>query len=537
MATPIKQHCRCDDCGSSDALSYYEGEDGVTFSLCYSCGNHHFVDKVSTSKVTKVKEIKMQSAFDDGAFKAWRGISQATMQFFNVKVSGDNIMFPYTKDNGIVGFKVRNLADKKFHVDGTITNAGLFGQDKFSKGGKAVTITEGEVDALSAFQMMGSKYPCVSIKNGAQAAVKDCQKAYEWLDSFEKIYICFDADEPGKEAAAKVAALFGTKARIMQHLPNYKDANEYLEAGKGKEFTERWWQSEEYEPDGILCTADLWDVVATPLERAPVEYQYSKMNDLTYGIRPYELVTVTAGSGLGKSQFIRELVWHIFNKTEDNIGMLFLEEGKRKTTEALMSLYANKPLHFPKEFLTEEERNEAAKERREAFDAVHGSRRLYLYDYFGSDSIEHIIGKLRFMVKSLGCRYLFLDHVTMLVSSQEYGDERKLIDEIMTKLRMFVQETGIALFVVSHLKRPDGRGHEEGAATSLAQLRGSGSIGHLSDVVIGLERNGQAEDETERNTTFIRILKNRFSGLTGPAGAAIYSRDTGRMLEFVEENL
>ena len=93
------------------------------------------------------------------------------------------------------------------------------------------------------------------------------------------------------------------------------------------------------------------------------------------------------------------------------------------------------------------------------------------------------------------------------------------------------------MFVVSHLKRPDGRGHEEGAATSLAQLRGSGSIGQLSDIVVGLERNGQAEDETERNTTFIRILKNRFSGLTGPAGAAIYSRDTGRMLELVEEAL
>ena len=126
---------------------------------------------------------------------------------------------------------------------------------------------------------------------------------------------------------------------------------------------------------------------------------------------------------------------------------------------------------------------------------------------------------------------------SIVVSAQASGDERKAIDEIMTRLRMVVQETGIALIVVSHLKRPESKGHEEGAATSLAQLRGSGSIAQLSDMVIGLERNGQAEDETERNTTRVRVLKNRFSGTTGPASALLYSRNTGRMTEVEEEDL
>jgi len=130
-----------------------------------------------------------------------------------------------------------------------------------------------------------------------------------------------------------------------------------------------------------------------------------------------------------------------------------------------------------------------------------------------------------------------LDHISIVVSAQASGDERKAIDEIMTKLRMLVQETGVALIVVSHLKRPDSKGHEEGAATSLAQLRGSGSIAQLSDMVIGLERNGQAEDQVERNTTRVRVLKNRFSGTTGPASALLYSRSTGRMTEVKDEEL
>jgi twinkle protein len=160
-----------------------------------------------------------------------------------------------------------------------------------------------------------------------------------------------------------------------------------------------------------------------------------------------------------------------------------------------------------------------------------------LFDHFGSTGVDNIISRVRFMAKALGCKFIFLDHVSIVVSSQENGDERKALDEIMTKLRMIVAETGVCLFAVSHLKRPDTKGHEEGAATSLSQLRGSGSIGQLSDLVIGLERNGQAEDLAERHTTRVRVLKNRFSGLTGPACSLYYDKLTGRMTETFTDEL
>jgi twinkle protein len=257
-------------------------------------------------------------------------------------------------------------------------------------------------------------------------------------------------------------------------------------------------------------------------------YPYNGINDLTYGIRKGELVTVTAGSGLGKSQFLREIVWQILCTSKENIGLMFLEESVKKTAQSLMSLAVNKPLHLPDSDATEEE-------RKYAFNETLGTDRLYLFDHFGSTSIDNIINRVRFMAKGLDCQYVFLDHVSIVISAQESGDERKALDEIMTKLRMLVQETGICLFVVSHLKRPSDKGHEEGAATSLAQLRGSGSIAQLSDIVIGLERNGQHTDVTERNTTHVRVLKNRFSGLTGKACRLLYSRNTGRMMEMPSE--
>lgn len=108
----------------------------------------------------------------------------------------------------------------------------------------------------------------------------------------------------------------------------------------------------------------------------------------------------------------------------------------------------------------------------------------------------------------------------------------------MTKLRSLVEETGIGLILVSHLKRPQEKGHEEGAHTSLSQLRGSAGIGQLSDIVIGLERNQQSDKNS--HITTLRILKNRFSGDTGKAGQLIYNPITGRLIEYdnnLEEGL
>jgi twinkle protein len=310
----------------------------------------------------------------------------------------------------------------------------------------------------------------------------------------------------------------------MKHKKGYKDACDYLKDNSGKEFIDAWWGAESYIPDGIIQGNTLWDMVSAPIEKADCDYPYEELNKLTYGIRKGELVMVTAGSGLGKSQFLREIVWHILNKTNDNIGLMFLEEGVRKTARSLMSLAVNKPIHLPDVEVTPEE-------LKDAFDRTLGSDRVYLFDHFGSTSLENIVNRVRYMAKGLGCGYVFLDHLSIIVSGGDVGDERKALDSIMTKLRMLVQETGISLICVSHLKRPESKGHEEGAATSLAQLRGSGAIAQLSDIVIGLERNGQAQDMIERNTTSVRVLKNRFSGYTGNCGALLYNGKTGRMLE------
>lgn len=527
MGSQLKAHQPCPDCGSSDALTYYDWG-----TRCFSCGKatrNPNDDYQTVPKLTKV-ETKMTNVHDlTYASVSDRGLSRETCLTYGIGNKDGHYFFPYyDKDEKLVAYKKRNTADKKFSIEGEWSSGTLFGQQLFPKGGKYVTLVEGEFDAAAAYQMLGSKYPVVSVRNGAASAVQDCKTQYEWLDSFETIVICFDNDGVGREAASAVAEVFGAKAKVFKGTQDYKDACEYSQDNKAKEFVDLWWRAERYTPDGIVDGAGLWDLVNQPVEKAEVMYPYIGLNDLTYGIRQGEMVTLTAGSGLGKSQFLREIVYHIINNSNDNIGLMFLEESVKKTAKSLMSLHANKPLHLPDTEATDAE-------LRSAFDATLGTGRVYLFDHFGSTAVDNIINRVRFLAKGLGCKYVFLDHVSIVVSAQENGDERKALDEIMTKLRMIVQETGIALFCVSHLKRPEGKGHEEGAATSLSALRGSGSIGQLSDIVIGLERNGQSEDVKVRHTTRVRVLKNRFSGLTGPACSLYYDRITGRMTETFED--
>jgi len=528
----VKYNMECPACESSRGY----GIDDGGFGHCFKCGHRakeNDVDGgvVSLNTRTSSTEAPVSSETYILPNLMYRDIKERkltafTCEKYGVGYRGEDLVFPIGTAS-----KVRIKGSKNFAIEGDWKdNPELFGQERFSAGGKYVLVTEGEFDALSAYQMLGAKYAVVSVRNGAQSALKDCKANFDYLDSFNEIIFCFDSDQAGLEAQAQCAELFSHKSKCMKPVNGLKDASDYLVENRSTEFVDSFWRAEKWTPDGIIAGSSLYETVMKPIEKSDVDYPFDGMNKLTYGIRKGELVTVTAGSGLGKSQFLREIIWNIVQETEENIGLMFLEESTRRTGLSLMSLAANKPLHLPDTEATQ-------KEKDDAFAQTLGTERLYLFDHFGSTDVDNIVNRVRYLAKVVGCEYVFVDHISIIVSAQSNGDERKAIDEIMTKLRMLVQETGISLMVVSHLKRPENKGHEEGAATSLAQLRGSGAIAQLSDMVIGLERNGQAEDADERNTTRVRVLKNRFCGITGKASALLYSHETGRMREVDEEAL
>lgn len=532
---PVKTHIPCHLCGSSDAGAIYT--DGHFH--CFSCrqtehayDGEHAHEVVTYMKPThpKPRLVHDSSRLEDMlngltcSVLADRKISAAVVEKFGVRIDNvnDRHLYPYRNGDGaLIGVKTRYSRNKTFSWDGNGQTV-LFGMHLFPGGGKTITICEGEIDTMAAHQMNGSKWPTVGMPSAT--GIKAVKDNLEYLNTFEEIYLAFDNDDAGKRATEDVANLFEPNKCKVVNLAPLKDVGEYLAEGKVEDYTRRWWNAQPFTPEGIVRGSSLWELVSTEDDTPSVPYPYDGLQEMTYGIRVGELVTLTAGSGLGKSAVVRELMYHLLNVTEDNIGCMFLEESTKRSALGFMSMAANKPLHLPDTEKTPEE-------LRLAFDQTLGTDRIFLYDSFGSNTLENIIGRVRHMAKAMDCKYIVLDHLSIVVSSQENGDERKAIDEIVTKLRMLVQELRISLIMVSHLRRPQGQGHEDGAATSLSQLRGSAAIAQLSDMVIGLERNGQAENEVLRNTTTVRVLKNRFSGITGPATYLYYDKTTGRLTE------
>jgi twinkle protein len=530
----VKFHLPCPLCSSSDAVSVNADNSAYCFS-CQEYIREYDMELQPTTNSNNEYEVKDYMKESNYAEIIDRNISEQTCKKFGVTVKMDNMgtitnhYYPYHDTQGAkIATKTRYTKLKEFSIQGNTKNSGLFGEHLFSKN-KYCIITEGELDCLSAYQMMlkGNYHtPVVSIKNGISSAVKDIKTSLEWLENnFDNVIINFDNDEQGRVGAMKVAELFSPGKCKVMHLPEgFKDASDCLTKNKIQIYNKTFWDAKVFAPDGIINANTLLDDVLKPITKSFVQYPFEGLNKITYGLRPSELVTFTAGSGLGKTQVMREVVHHIIKSTEDNIGLLMLEETPVITSKGLMSVEANQRLHLPDVHVSKEE-------MKTYFDATVGTGRVFMFDHFGSNSIDNIVSRVRFLAKGLDCKYIVIDHISIIVSDQQHGDERRALDEIMTRLRTLVQETGVSMIVVSHLRRPDGKGHEEGAATSLSQLRGSASIGQLSDMVIGLERDAQNDDPDIRNTTRIRVLKNRFSGITGPCCDLRYDIDTGRLTE------
>ena len=520
------RHEGCPSCGSSDALAVYA--DGGEH--CFSCG-YHTNGSTGETQVTEVAPKAVASVKMDGVVASIgnRKLSKETSQRYQVTVTYDangsieKHYYPYynPETGELVASKVRTVSPKEFYATGSIKGTGLFGQQACRGRGKFITITEGELDAMSVSEMFDNKYDVVSLKSASNAE-GDIKEALEWLEGYDQVVLCLDQDKAGKAALEKVKDLFSPNKLRVCELP-MKDASDMLQANQIREFIRCWWDAKVYRPDGIVSGQDTWEALVNKRNVKSVPYPWEGLNDITRGHRAYELVTITSGSGMGKSQFIRELEYDLLRRTESNIGVLALEEDVARTSLGIMSVAANRPLHL--------EEDTPIDELRPFWEATMGTGRYYLFDHWGSTSADNLLSRVRYMAKALDCRYVILDHLSIVVSSQENGDERKAIDEIMTRLRSLVAETGITLFLVSHLRRTSGTAHEDGGKISLQDLRGSQSIAQLSDMVIGMERDQQNEDPEIRNTTSVRVLKNRYSGQTGPACWLQYNLDTGRMAE------
>lgn len=523
ITPPSHTACPNPECGSSDAFSV---NPDTGWGKCFSCGYKvppSGVQTVSNDREDESPRVKDFSPLSPvaKAFPA-RGLTKETIARYKVDIGNPGsryeAKYPIYDTNGHhIGNKVRR-PDKKFDFEGSAKNLSLFGRHSFPAGGKFITVTEGQDDAMAVYQMFGSRYPAVSIHSAATVE-RDLKNDFEYLNSFDSIVLCFDNDEAGKQAIRTASSLAFPLGKLkVLTLRKHKDANDYLLNRESDAFVKEWWQAPEYKPDGLRLGSEMWEEIINRKESFTTLYPFDGLNEKTFGIRLSELVVVTADTGVGKTSIIKHIEHKLLTDEEVvkngyGVGFLHLEEPNGDTALGLLSVHNSTPYHLPTS-----DRPEG--ELRKAYDELLNNGRVVIWDHFGSNTVDAVLNKVRHMV-ALGCKYIVLDHLSIVVSDQS-GDERKQLDEIATKLKTLTMELDIAVIAIIHTNRQ-------------GQIRGTAGVEQLSNIVLRLERNKTDASEWRRNITKVTVEKNRFCGYTGPSCYLWYNKDTARLVELSAE--
>jgi twinkle protein len=497
------QHIQCPECPSSDA--YCEYDDGHGY--CYSCSYYKPKEGKGISEDVFTYE-----------YLPYRGITKDTFEFYKTKTKIESdvpisIGFPYPNGSA----KVRELP-KGFRSIGDISKAGCFGRNLFAAGShKWVIITEGELDALSYYQVV--RCPTVSVRSSGSAKL-DTAIDRSWLNSFERIYLAFDADGPGRDAARSVANHFDYNKVYDIRFPGgaRKDANDYLRNGEADELRNLFQNAKRFLPDNIISSlADLKKELLKPVLKG-VPWPFPTLTDMTYGLRPREVVLITAQEGVGKTEVTHTLLHNLLKETDDAVGAIFLEESKSRLLQAVAGIELKKPIHLPDCYCTDAEK-ESAIDR-----VVRTDDRLHVYSHFGSDDADAILDTIRFLVSARGCRWVIFDLISLAISGLGGDREEKALSYLSGRLALSTQELNYGLIMVSHVN-------------DFGQTRGSRMIGKDCHIRVDLARDLKATDDRLRRTTEVMISKNRPASRTGPAGKLLFDPITYTLTEDFEHDL
>ena len=516
-------HSPCPECGSRDNVSVWD--DGAK---CMSCAFQTFdtgiletlaEHAVKSSSKRKGNRMTYIPPTLRPITKTWRGILPATFLKYSVGLDeSNNVHFQHIPHGVHVGSKVRSGTSKEYWFDGESTGIGLFGVHCAS-GDRRIIVTEGELDALSAYQMMG--YAAVSIPLGVQSATKFIKASAQYLETFDEIVFLFDMDAVGRTAQAECVKLLDqSKVKSMSLPIGFKDANDMLVAGKEKEFKECYWSAQAYTPTGIISTEDVIERTVSFLMDKSARHGkptgYDGLDKLIGGWRAGEVTTIVAGTGIGKSSITRALC---YKQVVLGVKTLYipLEDMLEQATSRFLEMHTASSL-----VKSNDVPNEALM-RQGLFEVLEN---LTLFDQSGAISVDDLVSSIGYAVRKDCIEFVALDHISAMTSNRD-TDERRALDNAIQALKLRVaKDLKCAVLVVSHISR-DSSDKEDNKPT-LARVKGASSIAQYSDAVLGLER-----ERKQQLTTFRTLKASRLWGVFGEFSVK-WDEGTQQFIEEVE---
>ena len=482
--------------------------------------------------------IKEELSTDCNGF---RSISDETTKYFLVRHSLDSDgdveeqYYPCTQDGQLTGYKIRSVPKDFRSIGRTGADCQLFGQFRFNRGGKYVLLVEGELDQLSAYQMLkeynkskGSDFETavVSPTTGAQSK-KQIAAQYKFLDTFDNIILCMDNDKAGKEAAEDILTVLPKgKVKVMQM--RKKDPNEYLVADIQKAFVSDFYAAKLHIPAGVVGSSELYEKMleGAAVEKVPLPPFMSKLDNMIGSIELGTIGIFAAGSGAAKTTVANELLYFWLFNSPHKIGVVSLELTCAQYAQAMLSRHIAKKISLIKDtaekikFLEQEKIREKG---RELFLDSNGNDRFMVIDE-RDGSIEVLQDKIEELVISCGCKVIILDPLSDILDSLSIDEQAKF----MKWCKSIIKTYNVTFLMIAHIRKS---GSNKDAASTGAfipeeSISGSSTVFKSASWVVMMMRDKYNVDPIIKNTTKLVLSKNRSGGETGDAGQLYYDNQT-----------
>jgi twinkle protein len=452
------------------------------------------------------------------------------------------------------------MSTKQFiTLKGNTKFKGLFGKQAFNPSKKwPIVITEGEWDAVSVWQATG--VPAVSIPMGV-GSVGILAEELEWLQQWKHIIILFDKDEAGKEATVKAINMLPVGSSYLANLSE-KDANDMVVQGKFGELKTALWNSKPYKPESIVTVENILDKIIIKPEYG-MSFPWNFLTEGMFGLQPHHLYSIIGFSKVGKTEFIKEIIFHLIEIHKSKIGIFSLEQGTESTIQRLVASFVNKPLHLPSNTWWDEE---VIKKKAMEFNEI-----VYLYQNSSNQhlTLESLLINIRYMYFCFGIKVIIIDNLTALCTNPVI-DDKLVSDEnfkshVMKKLFTLTRELPISVLLVDHIYESklnrqihiptsvenkanymaisaneiDKMINKPGLDWGSGRMPGLGDVnkmvGRMSDYVLGLSRNVISENDYTRRILKVKFLATRLgSEHCGKHMDLIYNYETGRYEECQE---
>lgn len=497
-----------------------------------------------------------------------RHIRGEIAKFYNIRTGLDAAgvvarhYYPRYEAGKLVGAKCRTLPKdfKSGHLGKLFGKQDLQGSQTIKevmKSGRrkdVLLITGGELDMAAAQQMLfyaqeGTKfagtYYHVWSPNKGETCIEEMIDNRDEIEQFRKVIWALDGDEKGQEATKTLCRLFPGRSYVLKHPAGCKDANQCLMTGNSQEYVDAWFNArpaEDVFPSVIKSIGSARDSLKEAMPAAGLSWPWPKLNKVTLGIRQHQMIVIGAGSGVGKTEMLREIVYHLIEVHGEKVGIISTEDPFKKVARAFIGKWIDKRIELPP---TNDEHHEDyrevldynAEEANKAIDHVGDTGLLFIADMGGDYTMENV-EKTCLEFEAMGIKHIFIDNLTGIqLPEKEFGGKVGALDECVKRLGQIKDRKAVTIYLVTHLNRPEkGRTpHEEGGEVMLRDMRGSGSIGFWASYVLCPERNTRAETLEERTTTYIACVKDRDQGIfTGTKITLKGELSTGRLREAEE---